>query len=459
MTVLLTQCPHCQTSFRVSTAQLSAANGLVRCGSCLGVFSASANEIRIKHPDGYVVEELESADELEEEHWSPSDDNSRPPDNTPERLREEPENDSVNEQGNGQVSSPAYEQSYAPPEATDWHDDGPAISLGDMRLDDDYLADDEETYEEHSEPVAGHDADDVLFDVSAAVATAPDDQSGHESSEITAGQYEENFQEDFEEEFDEQLAEELQEESDEESDEEFDEESEEESAEESDDEEPATPSWTAPFAETPDYRLTAEKRDLRAHLSSLADEDALGPLDDDHLDSLEELPVTINNSNRLRSRLNQAALLLLNVILLLALPVPWLYTHRDELSTHRRFSFMAPLVCNIVTCAPPVTGKTTTLYSQQLLVRTHPRFEDALEVSFVFHNDSTLSQPFPNLELAFSDVDNKLLANRLFMPQEYLPPELRQLGAMPASSSVQVMLEVADPGQNAVNYTVKLHTP
>ncbi len=64
MTSLFTQCPHCQTSFRVSTAQQNAAHGLVRCGSCLGVFSASANEIRIKHPDGYMVEELEGVEEV-----------------------------------------------------------------------------------------------------------------------------------------------------------------------------------------------------------------------------------------------------------------------------------------------------------------------------------------------------------------------------------------------------------
>src|SRR5476651_2232991 len=37
----VTQCPHCQTSFRVSHAQLSVARGVVRCGSCLQVFNAA----------------------------------------------------------------------------------------------------------------------------------------------------------------------------------------------------------------------------------------------------------------------------------------------------------------------------------------------------------------------------------------------------------------------------------
>jgi predicted Zn finger-like uncharacterized protein len=46
----LTQCPHCQTSFRVTAGQLKSAGGLVRCGSCLGLFSAAINFIRVK-PD------------------------------------------------------------------------------------------------------------------------------------------------------------------------------------------------------------------------------------------------------------------------------------------------------------------------------------------------------------------------------------------------------------------------
>ncbi|HCG78465.1 MAG TPA: hypothetical protein DE015_04555, partial [Oceanospirillales bacterium] len=37
----VTRCPHCQTSFRVGDEQLEAANGFVRCGSCLQVFNAT----------------------------------------------------------------------------------------------------------------------------------------------------------------------------------------------------------------------------------------------------------------------------------------------------------------------------------------------------------------------------------------------------------------------------------
>jgi predicted Zn finger-like uncharacterized protein len=37
---MLTRCPHCQTAFRVTSAQLKVRQGQVRCGTCSGVFDA-----------------------------------------------------------------------------------------------------------------------------------------------------------------------------------------------------------------------------------------------------------------------------------------------------------------------------------------------------------------------------------------------------------------------------------
>lgn len=55
----VTRCPHCQTSFRVSDEHLEAANGVVRCGSCLQVFKATdylVNENQAPKPSEPVLE-------------------------------------------------------------------------------------------------------------------------------------------------------------------------------------------------------------------------------------------------------------------------------------------------------------------------------------------------------------------------------------------------------------------
>jgi len=50
---LQTQCPHCQTRFRVTGEQLEVAKGRVRCGSCMKIFNAFEN--RIKEPKPVVT--------------------------------------------------------------------------------------------------------------------------------------------------------------------------------------------------------------------------------------------------------------------------------------------------------------------------------------------------------------------------------------------------------------------
>lgn len=50
---LLTKCPHCSTTFRLTQAQLEIAGGAVRCGACYQVFHASEHIVRTS-----VVEEI-----------------------------------------------------------------------------------------------------------------------------------------------------------------------------------------------------------------------------------------------------------------------------------------------------------------------------------------------------------------------------------------------------------------
>lgn len=69
--VTITRCPKCKTSFRVTSSQLHAATGSVRCGSCMHVFNAlksidsdySTASINIKKET--VPNEVETADQKE----------------------------------------------------------------------------------------------------------------------------------------------------------------------------------------------------------------------------------------------------------------------------------------------------------------------------------------------------------------------------------------------------------
>ena len=42
---LQTQCPNCETRFRVTDEQLSVARGKVRCGNCMKIFNAVEHQV------------------------------------------------------------------------------------------------------------------------------------------------------------------------------------------------------------------------------------------------------------------------------------------------------------------------------------------------------------------------------------------------------------------------------
>jgi predicted Zn finger-like uncharacterized protein len=56
MTAYVSRCPNCDTSFKVTAAQLDAADGAVRCGACLQVFVASDYFVEAPIPDLFASE-------------------------------------------------------------------------------------------------------------------------------------------------------------------------------------------------------------------------------------------------------------------------------------------------------------------------------------------------------------------------------------------------------------------
>jgi len=79
MSDIVTRCPTCQTAFRVTSEQLETANGMVRCGKCIGVFNAPEHQLdklvtqtqqtaKTQHPelfdDQALLEQLEKDETL-----------------------------------------------------------------------------------------------------------------------------------------------------------------------------------------------------------------------------------------------------------------------------------------------------------------------------------------------------------------------------------------------------------
>lgn len=94
--------------------------------------------------------------------------------------------------------------------------------------------------------------------------------------------------------------------------------------------------------------------------------------------------------------------------------------------------------------------------ANKLVVRKHPERAGALVIDTLLVNNADTSAEFPALYLRFSDLGGRTLASRVFQPREYLTGELGRLSAIAARQPIHVVMEIRDPGPQAVNYQLDL---
>ncbi len=85
-------------------------------------------------------------------------------------------------------------------------------------------------------------------------------------------------------------------------------------------------------------------------------------------------------------------------------------------------------------------------------VVSHPNAENALLITSTITNKADFDQAFPGLILTFSDINQKVIARRKFTPSEYLSKEVDITAGMKKSVPYKIMLEIVDPGEEAVNF-------
>ncbi len=147
-----------------------------------------------------------------------------------------------------------------------------------------------------------------------------------------------------------------------------------------------------------------------------------------------------------------ATLAVIALLLTLIASGVFFWIRMPQLSQDPRFRNHYEMVCNLLGCRLPDYLNPARVEISNLVVRSHPQLENTLELTAVFRNAAQFPQPFPTIELTFSDLSNRSLMIFEFLPDEYLPQALRGMQLMPVNAPVQITLDLADPGSNAVNY-------
>lgn len=142
---------------------------------------------------------------------------------------------------------------------------------------------------------------------------------------------------------------------------------------------------------------------------------------------------------------------------LLAFQYVWF--HFDELARQDQYRPWFNQLCPTLGCKVPNRVDIGRIKSSNLVVRSHPDFKGALIVDAIIYNRAPFAQPFPLLEIRFSDLNGQLIASRRFKPSEYLSGELAGRGDMPSQTPIHIALDILDPGPKAVNYSLSFRSP
>ncbi|MGD8999429.1 MAG: DUF3426 domain-containing protein [Granulosicoccaceae bacterium] len=138
--------------------------------------------------------------------------------------------------------------------------------------------------------------------------------------------------------------------------------------------------------------------------------------------------------------------------LLMLLVGQFAYFQRDSLARHAGLRPLLDKLCQVLDCRIAATRAPQSVRLLRHEVTTHPGRPDALSVTAVIVNEAGFTQAYPVLRLRFLDVDGRLLAQRDFLPAEYLPADVDAAQGMRSGEPVNTLLELFDPGNKAVSY-------
>lgn len=142
----------------------------------------------------------------------------------------------------------------------------------------------------------------------------------------------------------------------------------------------------------------------------------------------------------------------LGILLLLStLGLQYLYYQRAALAQSDTWRPLLEQMCAITGCELPLRRDLSQVQLVEHLMQNHPRHPDSLLITATLINRADFTQPFPLVEVVMTDLQQKVVARRRFLPEHYLVGDAAQQRFVP-NTRIPLLLEVVDPGESAVGF-------
>lgn len=373
----ITRCPRCGTAFRASKSQLTAANGLVRCGSCLSVFRA-INKSKNQHSANSTQNTQAKIQQTKLSKQSHSSNQTDPSHSvkTPELI-----NDSHHE-----TEYRNKDGLYGP--------DGGITPI------------EPPLFERQSRSFLKQDKDAIDESWALEILTELEKNKTDPAVDDTQINKKKNTS----------ILNETK---------------------------PVTANVSAPEATS-----CPEQTDQKEKVSHFAISD------NTYISSIDAPPIEIQvNSNKKRNFYGWTILSLLATLALLS----QLFIYKaNELSQIPQLNLLYQTSCKLIRCTFLEKIDFSKIRTTNVVIRSDSDNPDALTLHAILINSGDFEQPYPKLQLTFSDINGNAVASRTLLPLDYLQGELAGAKLMPIQQPVQLSLELLDPGKDAINYQLNV---
>jgi len=148
-----------------------------------------------------------------------------------------------------------------------------------------------------------------------------------------------------------------------------------------------------------------------------------------------------------------AGILLLTTTLL----IEYVWFNRDQFNHVPELQVLIEKLCQHVECKAITMRDPSKIELVSRNVYSHPNEKNALMVNVTMKNNADFAQPYPVMQIEFSDIRGGPVAARRFLPAEYLSAEAQQANAeqsrmMLPDASSSITMEIQDPGKQAMTY-------
>ena len=145
------------------------------------------------------------------------------------------------------------------------------------------------------------------------------------------------------------------------------------------------------------------------------------------------------------------------LMLTATLLIEYAWFNRDQLNQVPQLRAWSEKICQQIECKDISMRDPAKIELISRNVYSHPNEKGALMVNVTMKNHAEFAQPFPVMQIYFSDVRGGSVAARRFLPDEYLPKELLSDNSdspllLEPDTHMTFTMEIQDPGKQAMTY-------